>query len=101
MGTLAARTGGPMARMYPQRLLEPPTSGAERDLFGLFESRLPASYTVFYSVSWLARRGGSGARDGEADFLIVHPDHGILVLEVKGGQIAYDGALDRWTSRDR
>lgn len=41
---------------------------------------------VFHSVAWQSRRGGKQG-DGEADFVVLAPDHGILVLEVKGGGI--------------
>ena len=46
---------------------------------------------VFHSVAWQSRRGGKQG-DGEADFVVLAPDLGILVLEVKGGGIeAIDG----------
>jgi hypothetical protein len=41
---------------------------------------------VFHSVAWQSRRGGKQG-DGEADFVVLAPDLGILVLEVKGGGI--------------
>lgn len=41
---------------------------------------------VFHSIAWQSRRGGKQG-DGEADFVVLVPDHGILVLEVKGGGI--------------
>ena len=44
-------------------------------------------YTVFYSLSWI---GINESRTiGEADFVILHPDKGILVIEVKSGEIEY------------
>ncbi len=60
------------------------TSEAERALYEAFEN-LPSAYTVFHSVKWFARSRGT---IGEIDFLIAHPSRGILVLEVKGGQIS-------------
>jgi len=44
-------------------------------------------YTVFYSLSWV----GMGSRNavGEADFVIFHPDKGLMVIEVKSGEIEY------------
>lgn len=43
-------------------------------------------YVVFYSLSWV----GVGDRTlGEADFVIAHPERGILSVEVKSGGIAY------------
>lgn len=45
------------------------------------------SYTVFYSMSWV---GINEKRTiGEADFVILHPDKGVLVIEVKSGEIEY------------
>jgi len=44
-------------------------------------------YTVFYSLSWV---GVNGKRTvGEADFVVLHPQKGILVIEVKSGEIEY------------
>ena len=48
---------------------------------------LSDKYTVFYSLSWV---GINDSRTiGEADFVILHPDKGILVIEVKSGEIEY------------
>lgn len=92
-----------MAQIYPERLPEgvqqDPLRSAERRVYAAL-SALPNSYTVFYSVAWLSR-SLSSAQDGEADFVVVHPDKGLLVLEVKGGGIAYDANTDAWTSTDR
>ncbi len=41
---------------------------------------------VFHSVAWQSRRGGKQG-DGEADFVVLSPELGILVLEVKGGGV--------------
>lgn len=47
---------------------------------------LDNSYTVFHSFSWI----GLGNRtEGEADFVIIHPQKGIMVIEVKSGEIEY------------
>ena len=51
---------------------------------------------VFYCIAWHARKGGT-AKHGEADFVIVHPDLGLLVLDVKRGRIQYNGAT--WQCR--
>lgn len=47
---------------------------------------------VFHSVAWQSRRGRKQG-DGEADFVIVVPQFGILVLEVKGGEIEVDNGV--------
>ena len=44
-------------------------------------------YAVFYSFSWV---GVNEQRTiGEADFVILHPEKGLLVIEVKSGEIEY------------
>lgn len=63
------------------------TSDAELLLSEKFES-LPDAFTVFHAVKWFAKGRGS---IGEADFIIAHPQHGVLVLEVKGGQVSVEG----------
>ena len=78
-----------MALMYPTSLPDDVASAAERRLFGLFQAQLPDDFVVLHSVKWLVRERRFD-RDGEADFLIVHPDLGILVLEVKGGGVRVD-----------
>lgn len=88
-----------MARMYPNQLDPDTESPAERLLYQSFREGLDDSYTVFHSVAWQALDGNRRRRDGEADFVIAHPDRGILVLEVKGGGIEYDAQTRRWYSR--
>ncbi len=90
-----------MARMIPAQLPDggAGVSAAERILFKEFARQLGPDWTVLHSVHWLARAGGR-SRDGEADFLLAHPRHGVLVLEAKGGTITRDGATLAWSSRD-
>ena len=75
-------------------------SSGEQTFYRACENDLPPEYTVFHSVSWIARAKGE-ARDGEADFLICHPGRGFLVVEVKGGRINANLAVGKWTSTDR
>ena len=56
--------------------------------------QLPASYLVMHSLPWVypARDDiDAPAREGEADFLILHRQYGLLILEVKGGEITLKG----------
>src|SRR5215831_15782248 len=89
-----------MARMIPldDRLT---TSGGERKVFRALRDGLSDGWTVLHSVCWLQRRPGDAASDGEADFVLVHPALGALVMEVKGGEIRHDSATGDWFSRDR
>ncbi len=90
-----------MARMYPNQLDPDTKSAAERQLYKAFRDGLDNDYTVFHSVAWLSLDGEGRPRDGEADFVIAHPQRGILVLEAKGGAIHYDPHTDCWTSTGR
>ena len=94
-----------MAVMYPDRIPEgywvEPTRAAERKVYEALRKTLPDDFQVFGWVSWISKDQGGRAMDGEADFLVVHPEHGLLVIEVKGGGVAHDGASGQWTSVDR
>ncbi|MFZ4596635.1 MAG: NERD domain-containing protein, partial [Verrucomicrobiaceae bacterium] len=66
-------------------------------------ANLPEDALVFHSYPWLRKdrdleRPGSREtlREGEADFVIVHPRFGFMVVEVKGGRMFYDPAAQRW-----
>jgi len=51
---------------------------------------LPPEYTVLYSYSFKTMpESGADAEFGEADFVVVHPSLGFLVLEVKQGKVGY------------
>ena len=58
-------------------------------------------FIIFYSVHWVSHSDGWGLSEGEADFVIAHPDLGVLILEVKGGAIDYRPERDQWYSYDR
>ena len=87
-----------MVHMIPDQIRSEVRSPAERRLYEMFRAQLSVEWTVFHHVPWQIRDLRGDARDGEADFVIVHPEHGILVLEVKGGSIRYDGESGRWYS---
>lgn len=75
-----------MATMYPPRLREEEVkSRAEIRVFEALRDRLDGEWEVFHSASWIDRDPNTGAKDGEIDFVLCHPDHAILCLEVKGG----------------
>ena len=94
-----------MPRLYPEELpesvLSNPRRNAERKTYKALNN-LQDRFRVFYSVAWQARQYDTDApQDGEADFVIAHPDLGVLVLEVKGGAIEFDAKSGGWTSTDR
>jgi hypothetical protein len=89
-----------MARMYPEELPSKVKSPAERKLYFMLKEHLPKEYTVLWSVSLTTSLRGGGRKDREVDFLVLHPQRGILTLEVKGGKIYYDRNLNQWKSTD-
>lgn len=90
-----------MARMYPEQLPDLVKSSAEQLLYKLFEALLPNSFIVMHSVKWLMRDRRHHDHDGEIDFLIVHRELGLLILEVKGGRIRVQSGTGRWYTKDR
>ena len=75
-----------MAQMYPRTLHEPDLkSRAEKKVFAALEGALDDSWEVFHSAGWLIRDKKKGTKDGEIDFVLCHPEQGVLCLEVKGG----------------
>ncbi len=48
---------------------------------------LSDQYVVFYSLSWVGIN--ENRTIGEADFVVLHPCKGVLVIEVKSGEIEY------------
>ena len=84
-----------MARMVPFPML-PTDSAAERRLYEGFLEQLDDEFVVYHSVDWVVA-GRRGPDEGEADFVITHPELGLLALEVKGGRIEFDPRTKRWT----
>jgi len=59
---------------------------------------LPDPWRVFWSVKWQGDRAGRQS-DGEADFILLHPNVGFIFLEVKGGGVSVSDG--HWYSFDR
>ena len=77
-----------MAIMYPTEItkIHGEVSSAERNVFRKLKG-LPCGYHVVWSFCWVDRY-----RQGEADFVIVHPRRPhFLVLEVKGNSVKFEG----------
>lgn len=96
----------PIVKIYPGALSNhvrnDPRKRAEVKLYDALSQQLRGSWVIFYHLAWLGWITAAGApRDGETDFIIAHPDFGILLVEVKGGNINYQGLQQQWISRDR
>ena len=83
-----------MARMFPERVLDPKTPASERRVFDALQE-LDDEWMVFHSVGKVG--GAEGPRWRSR--LRSRPLKGALILEVKGGGISIvDG---QWLSTDR
>lgn len=92
-----------MARLVPHANPAQIDLDPERRVAEALCAQLPKSVIVFHSYPWLRperdlNRPGSRniLREGEADFVIVHPRYGIMVVEVKGGHLHYDPTTQKW-----
>ena len=81
-----------MADIYPikEDLEEVPYS--EIVVYNLLE-KLSKNFTVFHSVQWVKRGSKWKSTWKENDFLILNPNLGALVLEVKGGDIQVENGV--------
>lgn len=87
--------------MLPPEIRSDPKRSAETAVFDLLaEDPILTGTTIFYSCEWVGLDSGL-LRDGEADFVVAHPQIGFLVLEVKGGQVRRSIADGKWTTKDR
>jgi hypothetical protein len=77
-----------MARFLPDVAPEDIVHDSERVVYEALRG-LPTGFVVLHSFPWLRPTrdlAGEPLREGEADFVILHPERGLLVLEVKGGR---------------
>jgi hypothetical protein len=84
-----------MAQFHPERLpswvQESIAEGSVRNNLKHLDDR----WHILHHLTW-RQVGPRGYELGEADFVLVHPEHGVLVLEVKGGEVAHRDGI--WTT---
>ena len=81
-----------MARMIPDSFEYSETqSGGEERVFNALNEKLNDEWLIYHSWRWLKNLTNSTIRksQGEGDFVLFHPNCGIIVIEVKGGTIEY------------
>jgi hypothetical protein len=84
-----------MARMIPEGGPNQTASSiAEPDIYWRLANKLDDKFTVIHSLPWLCAAvktlDKKYAQTGELDFIVLHPELGILAIEVKGGKFKYD-----------
>ena len=90
-----------MARLIPKVDVEEIAVKSERDTARYLVDQLPNECIIYHSYPWLKTdrndRGNTTLKEGETDFVIILPSHGMLILEVKGGEIIYDEDSRKWS----
>ncbi len=90
-------------RFLPDVNLDTISQGSERAVALAFSRTLESSWTIFHSYCWLRSKQGHQKErlvEGEADFVLLHPQWGLYVLEVKGGRVDYDSSRGLWRQND-
>jgi len=92
-----------MGNIFPDPISPSTDSSAELKIYSLFRDNLSNEYTVMHGCRWIANNRDGSTREGEADFIVLHPNFGALCIEVKGGGIRVDTSSGRelWYSIDR
>mgnify|MGYP000683367370 FL=1 len=87
-----------MAIFFPKlQFIDNDTPYSERIALSAFEKALPDDFYIYHSFSFLEKK--VGLKEGEADLVIFHHKFGLLVLEVKGGEISIENG--QWMSENR
>ena len=78
-----------MARMIPELdvknlALFGESNVAERDMYRELRDQLPADWVVRYNYVFCRPRKYSCSPDGQADFVVIAPNRGLMFIEVKG-----------------
>jgi|GEM_PF-2299971 len=69
---------------------------SEFAVFRALSNNLSDEWLVIYSPRWTKVNKDGRIYSGEADFLVYHPAHGMLLIEVKGGGIKYLPETNEW-----
>lgn len=77
-----------MAKIYPKFVDDFHGSYGEEQIFKSLKT-LNDSWTIFHSINWQKRNINGKISWGEADFVIMNKNYGILVVEVKSGGITF------------
>ena len=76
-----------------------PSDRWENEVLRALKSQLPADWVVMPSVKWTVKKHGY-VRDGEADFVVLAPGSGMVVVEVKGSKEFVVGEDGIWRRRE-
>ena len=89
-----------MPRMLPSRP-DPDSPDSEKRVFKALEQGLPDDWVCIHSRRFVIPATATrSVKEGEIDFIVLHPSRGYICLEVKGGRVERD-ENDAWFSTDR
>lgn len=88
-----------MARIIPRGAAADTISVAERMFLTAVIENLDDNFYVFHSIPWINVQSRQ-LKQGECDFLILHPSFGMLSIEVKPGDVFCDGQAGVWRRSD-
>ena len=88
-----------MAHIYPIKEDLDDLPYSELIVYELLE-QLGDAFTVFHSVQWLKKHNKYKSTWKENDFLLLHPQLGGLVIEVKGGDVEFKNGVFRQINRE-
>ena len=79
-----------MAKMIPLELKDGEyLSEGEKEVFEILKNGLSDEWLVIYSLRWIIDNDiFLGKANGESDFILIHPNYGVLILEVKSAVIS-------------
>ena len=83
-----------MATIYPTSFYG---KESEKKPFEAFKKLKDLNIIIYYSRNYLYRNFYDTFSDGEiADFLVIHPNKGIIFIESKNGIISYNKNEGQW-----
>ena len=89
-----------MPRMLPSQP-DPDSPDSEKRVFKALQQGLPDDWICIHSRRFvLPATTTRSVKEGEIDFIVLHPRRGYICLEVKGGRVERD-ENDAWYSTDR
>ena len=79
------------------RIIGPvPSDKWEREVRRQLSKQLPSDWIVICNVSWALKDDRGFVRDGQADFVVLVPDVGLAVVEVKGTKLIRVDEFGNW-----
>ncbi|RCW36782.1 nuclease-related domain-containing DEAD/DEAH box helicase [Marinilabilia salmonicolor] len=90
--------------IYPESYPINNNNKAEKEVFNYLKKLNPKDYDIFHSRRFIATENGE-RNEYEADFIIADIRNGklnaILIIEVKGGRVSFNGTTNQWIQNNK